>query len=267
MPIVPKKEAGTTQLEAPRLAESVPTRTPLASVALRGRAGGSNVVVKGGLGTKVKAPLPSGDFCIDVPLAPNAASKLVITALGDGQVSPETLITVTQDPSFPAPPSPYCDPPACKSGPCPTTETVCDDGEDNDLNGWTDQCDLACSGCKDDFLAPNAAPANVPILAKGSYDLMLCPCHDDWFSFQLAANGKVDVKATFASSAINLDLKLFRAEDAEDGGYKSKAPVKTAAGELGSESIYYIATKAGTYYLWVYPRAPKQSGSYKLVSQ
>lgn len=266
-PIPIKHDAAPPQLEAPRLAEDVPTRTPLKSVALRGRTAGTNLVVKGGVSPQVKSPLPSGDFCVDVPLPFGAATTLSLTALGDGLISPETRFTVTQDSTYPPPPNPYCDPPACGAAACPETETACDDGIDNDLNGWIDQCDLACSGCIDDFYAPNASPANVPILPLGKYDLKLCPCHADWLSFTLADNGHVDVTVTFVSSSINIDLKLFRAEDAEDGGYKSKTPVRSSTSDSGTESIYYTTSKAGTYYLWVYSRMPKQSGAYHLVSQ
>jgi hypothetical protein len=267
LPGVVKPDAAPPQLGAPLLADDVTTRTPLKSVALRGRTDGTNIVVKGGISPVVKSPLPSGDFCLDVPLLPGATTTLIISALGDGLISPETRFTTTQDSTFPPPPNPYCDPPACGGTSCPTTETICDDGNDDDLNGWTDQCDLACSGCIDDFYAPNASPVNVPILPLGKYNLRLCPCHDDWFSFPLADNGRIDVTVTFISSVINIDLRLFRADDAEDGGYKSKAPVQSSTSDTGTESILYTTTKAGTYYLWIHSRTLKQSGAYSLDSR
>jgi hypothetical protein len=263
-----KADTAAPKLGSPRINDDVAVRTPLSSVALRGHTnGGTQIVVKGGASDVVKPPLPSGDFCLDVPLRPGAANALSISALGEGLISLETKFSVTQDSNYPPPPSPYCNPPACGEEACPTTETVCDDGLDNDLNGWTDQCDLACSGCVDDYFAPNATPANVPILPKGTYDLKLCPCHDDWLAFPLNAGQVVNVTISFTVSALKVDMKLFKAADAENGGYKSKTPVASSTSDLSPKSISYNASSAGTYYLWIYSRVPKQSGAYHLVNQ
>lgn len=276
-PVTPNYTAdakvSATRLEPPTLSSTNAVLTPLPTVAVRGNAKGANlVVIKGGVSDVVRSPLPQGEFCLDVPLKPNATSTLEVSLLGEGQVSPSVTHKVTHDPSAPPPPSPYCELPACQPGPCPEREEgdACSDGKDNDLDGWTDECDLDCSGCPEDEWAPNAIPANVPYIPPGNHDLMLCPCHDDWFRFEVTSGGKVDVRITFSSSAIDIDMKLFRAKDAENAGYKSNEPVKSSTGynstsSTSSESIYYTSTGAETYYLYIYPKLPRKSGKYRLT--
>jgi hypothetical protein len=252
-------------LEAPSLVATVPTRTPLASVALRGKAGGSRIVVSGGAsGSLVRLPLPSGDFCVDVPLSPGATTTITIYTLDAGFVSDATVHTVVHDPAAVQPDNPYCDPPAC-NGTCPTTEGDCVDGKDNDLDGWTDDCDLDCSGCVDDAFEPNSFAAAVPLLPYDTaHKLQLCPCHDDWFAVYLQVDTTLTASLSGDDPGFNIDMKLFRAEDAEKGGYKSNTPLGKSTSSGSEEKISWKADKTGMYYLFVYSPDSKQSGAYQL---
>lgn len=254
-------------LEAPRLIGAVPVQTPLASVALRGKTSGSRIIVTGGPGGPVvKLPLPSGDFCVDVPLRAGESTTLSVLTLEGGLVSPPTEHVVAQDSAAPKPANPYCDPPAC-NGACPATEGACADGKDNDLDGWTDECDLDCSGCADDVFEPNSYPAAVPFLPLDeTHDLKLCPCHDDWLAVYLKEGTKLAVNLRGDDPGFNINMKLYRAEDAEKGGYKSNTPLRDAGSGGSEEAISWEADKSGMYYIYVYSTDSKGSGGYKLTA-
>jgi hypothetical protein len=250
-------------LEAPRL-QTYPSVTPLKSVALRGNTKGTSLVVKGGAtGTLVEMPLPSGDFCVDVPLPEGRTANLELTGLADGLISPATTATVAHNPAAPQPLDPYCTPPACGGGPCPEGETDCYDASDNDFDSWTDFCDLDCSNCTDDPYEPNDLPANVPSLPAGSYSLLLCPCHDDWFAFRRETGKRLHV--SLARSEGRASLKLFRAKDAEDGGYKSNTPVAYGTLSGSTVTIDWTAADADWYYLYVYSVDAKKLAGYRLT--
>jgi hypothetical protein len=252
-------------LEPPRLSTAIPARTPLASVALRGTATGSRIIVKGGAtGTLVKLPLPTGEFCIDLPLNPGASTKVAVHTLDSGLVSLPAEHVVVQDPTAPKPQNPYCEPPAC-AGQCPASESACADGKDDDLDGWTDDCDPDCNGCVDDAFEPNSVPAAVPLL---SYDrtevLMLCPCHDDWLAVFIEADKTLEVQLTAAEPGLEVHMKLFRPEDAEKDGYKTAAALGAATSADPEKHLSWKADETGMYYLRVYAPDSKGSGEYQL---
>lgn len=264
-PINGKPDTGVTPepLEAPRL-QAYPATTPLRTVALRGNVKATSLVVKGGAtGTLVEIPLPSGDFCVDVPLPEGGTANLELTGLADGKISPPATATVTHAPGAPEPVDPYCTPPACGGGPCPEAETDCYDGDDNDFDGWTDFCDLDCSNCTDDPYEPNDFPANVPSLPAGTYPLITCPCHDDWFAFY-REQGK-GLRVSLSRTEGRTTMKLFRAEDAEGGGYKSNTPVKYGTLSSSTVTLDYTADESGWYYLYLYSVDAQKLTSYRLT--
>jgi hypothetical protein len=186
-PDVDKPDAAlpnTDMLDMPAIDPGVPMRTPKGTVAVRGSTNGAHIVVKGGTGDPVvQAALPTGGFCVDVPLTAGS-QDLEVIALKDGQISPATKITVVQDPTAPAPSDAEClgmEQPTCVSE--STSGADCSDGIDNDCNGLVDMCDPGCNQCVDDAFGPNNSPFLVPMVSAGTYSMQICPCTDDWFAF------------------------------------------------------------------------------------
>jgi hypothetical protein len=252
-------DAGEPTIDSPQV--DAPAETPLGSVALRGSTSdATRVVVKqsGSTASQVASLLPGGNFCIDAPLAASGPTHFEVYAVAeDGRISAPTEVAVTQNPSALEP-----EQATCTEGDCATAE-ICDNQQDDDCDGLEDACDPGCNGCTDDFLEPNDTPFGVPILASGSYhELQICPCRDDWYALSLGEGERVDATIQFVASAIDIDLKLFKAADAEqDDG----APVAQSAGIESSEEIDYTATTAGVYYLRVYAyQAEEANGSYAL---
>ena len=80
-------------LKPPQLMD-IPTSTPNDTIAVRGSTNGLRVVVNGGPGDpQVRPVLPSGSFCVDVPIDPGQ-SMLQAYALKDGLISPAAFVTV-----------------------------------------------------------------------------------------------------------------------------------------------------------------------------
>jgi len=260
----PDAGSDDTALTAPSIDTSTPMRVPGSTVAIRGSTSGARIVVKTSAGDPVEqAALPTGGFCIDVPLNANGPTTLDVYALKDGLISPAAEIVVTQDPGAPQPASPLC---LGAEVPQVTPENPgsgdCSDGKDNDGNGLVDACDPGCNMCVDDALGPNNSPFFVPTVAPGSYDLQICPCTADWFAFTVPAGGIVHAKATFDSSKVDFDMMLQTPNQAETNSTFRQA---ISNGTTGTEEINYTATNAGTFYLKVYPFASDGTGAYTLT--
>jgi hypothetical protein len=260
-----KADAGVEEmLSAPSIDTSVPTTTPNDTVAIRGSTDGSRVVVKGNTGDPIVAStLPTGGYCVDVPLLPSGPTQLNVFALKDGLLSPAALVTVTKDPAAPIPASPMCqgmEQPTCVMEDAASNN--CANGKDDNCNGFTDQCDTTCNGCVEDALGPNWTPFFVPMVAAGAYDMAICPCRDDWFAFQAAASDIIHVKATFNTAEIDLDMKLQTAANAEANSTDSVASSVTTT---ATEEINYTVTTAGLYYLKIYSYKKDDFGKYKMT--
>ena len=244
-----KPDAGVQgdELVAPTL--DVPMSTPNATVAVRGMTGGSRIVVKGGPGEPVvRSVLPTGGFCLDVPLMDSGPTPLLAYALKDGAISPAATFEVTRDAAAPIPMSPMClgmEAPVCVA----EAPSNCTNDKDDDCNGFTDECDTGCNGCVEDALGPNWEPFYVPMIAVGTYNLTMCPCRTDWFAFQASAGEIIHARATFDSVAIDIDMKLQTVAAAEGNMTTSLASSTTTT---GIEEITWTATSAGIYYLKVY---------------
>jgi hypothetical protein len=240
---------------------SGPASTPLSSVALRGRAPDASVVLVEREGSVTSgSTLPGGTFCIEAPLPASTRSTFRVYGIDESRtISAPATIEVVQDPDAEPPPDPDCseDLAACSG------EETCGSGIDDDCNGLRDECDPACNGCQEDVFAPNHLPFDAPSIPAGSYSLQLCPCLEDWFSFAVPEGGRVRVTAQFSHTTIDVDLELYRAEDAR----MNLDPVATSAGTTNTESIDYSASAGGLYLLRVYSFRQDGQGSYTLTVQ
>lgn len=252
------------ELVAPTIDTSTPTVTPNGTVAIRGTTTGSRIVVKGATGDPVVKPvLPTGGFCVDVPLVDGAPTMLSAYALKDGVISPPAALTITKDAGAPIPSMPICagtEEPVCVAE--DTASGNCTNDKDDNCNGYTDECETSCNGCTDDGFGPNWSPFFVPMIPDGTYQLSICPCRDDWFAFSVTSGQIIHVKATFNSTALDLDMRLQTPKNAEDGLTTS---VATSATTTGIEEITWTATATGTYYLKIYSYRANGRGSYTLT--
>ncbi|MBA3397669.1 MAG: PPC domain-containing protein [Deltaproteobacteria bacterium] len=254
---------GTTTLDPPAIVET-PLTTPRGTVAVRGTTDGARVVVKGGPGDPVVAPvLPTGGFCIDAPLEATGPTSFTVYALKNGLVSPSTEITVTKDSAAPIPSMPQClgmEQPVCVAE--DTASNNCTNDKDDNCNGYTDECEPTCNGCVDDGFGPNWVPFFVPMIADGTYPLQICPCRDDWFAFNLVQGRSLRVRVTFTSTALDLDIKLQTPAAAESN---STVSVARSATTTGIEEFTYVAAATGTYYLKIYSFRDGGTGKYTLT--
>ena len=243
---------------APAILElNAPERSPLDTVAIRGRAANATrvaVQVEDGE-TKLGALTPGGDFCVDMLLPTGALTTFAVYALDDtSAVSTPSAVDVGHDAEAPEPPEPTC------SGECAGEEN-CGNDFDDDCNALADGCDPACNGCPDDSREPNDVPFSVPALDDGTYTLDICPCREDWFAFELAEGDEISAGADFDNDEIDIDLQIFRAEDAELG---LDNPLASSITTSDNEQVSYTAGGAGSYYLRVYSIQAGASGSYQL---
>lgn len=254
-------DAGTTAaLPAPEV-EVVP-RTPDNTVAVRGTTEGTRIVISNDATDPVVASvLPGGSYCKDVNLVANEPNALSVYALGgDGRVSAAANVEVVHDPEATRPADATC---SGGSSDC-LEEEICDSGRDDNCNGKVDFCDLSCSGCVPDSFSPNHEPVNVPKLQPGSYDLRICPCHDDWFAFSVAAGDTIHVVAEFVHDDIDLDLSLHPAGPEGNGAGPA---VDESTTNTNREEIEYLVEQAGLYYLraFAFPESAQGSGDYTLT--
>ena len=253
-----------TPLNAPMIDGTTPMATPNDTVAVRGKTDGSRLIIQGGAGDPVvKAVLPSGDYCVDVPLNPTGPTMLTAFALKDGLISPPSTITVTKNPSAAIPSMPLClgmEQPVCVAE--DAAHSDCTNGKDDNCNGYIDKCDPSCNGCVEDALGPNWVPFFVPMVPAGTYRLQICPCRVDWFAFHVTPGDTVHVKATFDSTKVDIDLKLMTAAAAENN---TGATVAASVTTTGIEQITWLSNATGTYYLEIYPFKADGVGAYTLT--
>ncbi len=238
--------------------------TSLGTVKVEGTADGANRIVVKNTDTEmatVNSLLPGGHFCVDVPLQEGTTNKFDVIAVSeDGNISTPAPIEVVQDSSAPTPADPTC---TDQSNVCDDTET-CDNGMDDDCNGYEDECDSQCNGCVDDSLEPNDTPFEVPMVVPGNYDdLKICPCRIDWYAFDVAANGTINVDVNFDVGEVDIDLKLYTIDNAESHTEPAEA---SSTGTTGTETINYTSTAGGRYYLKVFsfPEGGDRQGTYTM---
>jgi hypothetical protein len=253
----PMVDAGGDGLPAPQV--DAPNVTPLDTVAIRGHAiQGTRVVGRRSDGLNRYAPIiPGGSFCLEMPITDGAnESYEIVSITEDGLISEPVNLDVRQDSGAPEPDDAFCDDVGGTG-----EQEICGNGIDDDFKNGADDCDVACNRCVDDAREPNDGPFDVPQAAKGTATLQLCPCNNDWFAFSVATSGRVKVSVTFPT-ALDLDLALYKADDAENGG--SSVATSNGTGTT-TEAINYAVPEAGTYYLKVFTFSlAKPQGTYTL---
>jgi hypothetical protein len=252
-------DGGTGNLSRPQA--SAPDRTPFGTVAIRGRAdGASRVVIKNEDQSSVNSLLPGGDFCVDSPIADGASVTVEVYAVAeDGNISQPASVEVAQDPGAPPPADPTC----TDSGECAAEEDCGGNGTDDDCNGFKDECDPQCNGCDDDFFEPNDTPFSVPMVPSDTYEgLKICPCREDWYAFLVGEGGIIHAKIEFSHAEVDIDMHLYKAEDAE---MHNDTTVAASADSDDNEEINYTSTGPGTYYLRVFAFRQDGQGDYELT--
>lgn len=254
----------TEELAPPTIDVATPTTTPNSTVAIRGTTNGTRIVVTGGPGDAVfQSALPTGGYCIDAPLEASGPTNLVAYALKDGLISTPTPLTVTKDAGAPIPQSAQCS--GTEAPVCVAEDTAggnCANDKDDNCNGYADECETGCNGCTEDALGPNWTPFFVPMIPDGVYQLSICPCRNDYFAFQVTTGQTIHVKATFDTTAVDVDMRLQTPKNAEDNLSTSVASSTTTT---GIEEITWAATATGTYYLKVYSYRANGMGNYTLT--
>lgn len=253
-------DGGMGNLQKPQA--SAPDRTPLSTVAIRGSAdGASRVVIKNvdAEQSSVNPLLPGGDFCVDSAIADGASVTYEVYAVAeDGNISQPATVEVSQDPGAPPPADPTC----TDGGEC-AAEEDCGNDTDDDCNGFKDECDPGCNGCADDYFEPNDTPFSVPMVPPDTYDgLKICPCREDWYAFLVGEGGIVHAKIDFEHDEVDVDMKLYKAEDAE---MHSDTTVASSVTTMDTEEVNYTSTGPGMYYLRVYSFRQDGQGSYSLT--
>lgn len=254
--------APAAELPPPAL-EPVVERTPRTTIEASGETEGTRVVGVGSpAGSVVTVVLPGGAFCQETPIAAEGTTSLRYYAMaGDGRLSRAVPVEVTFDPDAPDP-GPACGDPAPE---CQPAEECGGDSVDDDCNGWADQCDLACSSCRDDAFEPNDFPVNVPSIEAGTYAMELCPCRDDWFAFHVAAGTRIHALLSFTHADIDIDARLYLS--GADGYGITEPAVASSTSATDEEAIDHTAAVAGTYFLRVYPFRDEDdpAGSYSMT--
>jgi hypothetical protein len=255
----PKADAAPLGSLPPPELEPVVTRTPNPYVEVRGHSEGARVIgVGSSAGPVPTVVLSDGSFCLTAPFEPPGPTRIGVLALdAEGRMSKSVVLEPTYDESAPDP-GLACRNPAPQ---CVEAEACGADGIDDDCNGWTDQCDLACSGCQDDALEPNDFPFIVPTIRPGTYHLELCPCRDDWFELYLPEGRRLHAVLDFTHEDIDVDVRLYRSESI---GVVDPA-VASSTGTTDQEVIDFTAEMEATYFLRVYPYGDDPAGAYSIT--
>ncbi len=249
------------KLMAPILTE-VPSSTPNATVAFRGRSQGARIIVQvPGITSLEGAAYPTGDFCIEAPVPAQKTTTYSLMAIdSQGKLSPSVDVAVTHDPKAAQPKNPVCGDPGML---CANAEN-CSNGKDDNCNGLIDHCDPACNSCLDDKLEPNDDPFAAPMVPNGYYqELAICPCRPDWYAFKLDTGSAFYARVVFQKSAnFDIDLKFYRSADAlklNDNWIYWR--------HLGNglREVDFVADKNDTYYLEVFNKTGAEvAGSYQM---
>jgi hypothetical protein len=242
-PQPPNGSASPMTLAPPMV--GMPDVVSSAPLGLRGSSPGATMVVvqTGAAVNPVGLTLPDGSFCVDVPLVAGS-NTLHVVALSQGNMSAETIVKVTLDPSSPNKVA-TCVPPQ-------DTTTTC--------TGTDAPCDPLCNGCKEDAFQPNSQPSQAPAInMKSTYHLTMCPCRAQWFTFVAFKGQPVGFTASYPSgTTFNLDLALFRAGDVLPQITSAAAVATSTSGTSGSNTtraLTFTAPSGIAYYLRIAPSA------------
>ena len=245
-------------LGAPVLSNIVVT-TPRDTVAIRGTSNGERIAVIGGPGgTSLASILPGKNFCTDVDLG-DGDTELTVYSVGNGLLSEPIFMTVTKDAAAPVPSDPTCS--GMNEPVCDVAE-ICDNELDDNCDGYVDICDQGCVACEDDALEPNDFLINVPTIGPDVYQLKLCPCRDDWFSFSANAGQRIQATADFLHEEMNLNMRLYQATPTGEQGDLANFSFSVTDQEV----IDFTVEEAGIYFLRIYILAGgEKQGAYQLT--
>ncbi|MCA9551164.1 MAG: PPC domain-containing protein [Myxococcales bacterium] len=235
--------------------DSTPALTPYDVFTVKGSAEGRRVLISGtgqddtggtqNLNPQVKT-LGAGQFCFDLKLPAPGVYTFQLRAYGEeNQVGDPLMnpIQVRYDPDAPQ----LLDLKTCEgvsAAGCSGHVEICDDDEDNDCNGLTDELDPVCRTCDDDPLEPNDSVDAARLLPGVYDDLQICPGNPDYYGIYVRAGERLEVMARFTHAEGDLNLRLF----AVDG----TTVLLEAVTQDDDEAFTYTATVTGVYALMVY---------------
>ena len=195
---------------APPVIESFETPVPWPVATIRGRAEGSRRIIVEGFGNPLAAAvLPDSTFCVDLEMpSPGTYAFLFFSQSDAGLLSNRSATAMVEfDPAA----TPIAGLTTCSGGDpagCSGSTEICDNGRDDDCNGFVDGRDPACSTCTDDLLEPND-DANAPRLDPGRVDgLKICPGNEDYYGVFAREGDTIDVRIFFTHAAGDLDASL-----------------------------------------------------------
>lgn len=230
---------------APRL-DMVYTPVPWPVTTLRGRADmARRVIVEGGGNPISSAVLPTGEFCVDVPMPmPDTYELRVLAQNSAGQLSEMAATSsVVFDPAAP----PVSGATTCSGtdpAGCGDRSEICDNGIDDDCNGLRDLNDPDCATCDDDVLEPND-DTGAPRVEPDRFDgLQICPGNPDFYGIYLRRGDTLLVRLFFTDADGDIDMQLL-APDRETS-------LARATSVTDDEMIEHTATAEGPHVIRVY---------------
>lgn len=234
----------------PPVINALPTATPQTSTPVSGTTQQATLVTISGGAQAVTVPvLPGGQFCAQVPLLLNANNALKATSLsGDGRVSAPATATITQNPGAALPGQLTC------SGEPPY------DGGISCNDPVAAVCASQCNACVLDAYQPNFAPDQAPSVNPGTYQLNLCPCHDEWFALVAPQGALIDAQLQ-TNPAGQLGIELRRPLGIDGGG----TVIASATTQSGVGEMTFVSDVTELYDLRIFTFQPDGGGAYALT--
>jgi hypothetical protein len=233
--------------------DPVDSPVPWPNATVRGRADARRVIVEGRGNPLATSILPDGTFCVDLPMpVPGTYDFTFFSQSPEGLLS--TTGTTTQlvfDPAAPPVPGALTcagtDPAGCSG----ETE-ICDNGRDDDCNGFVDLRDAACSSCTEDALEPND-DVDAPRVDPGRIaDLRICPGNEDYYGVFARAGDTIDVRVLFVHANGDIDAQLLDTD--------RTTVVATSTTLDDDEVLSWMATSEGQHVVRVYAAGGASNG-------
>ncbi|MDI7269203.1 MAG: PPC domain-containing protein, partial [Myxococcota bacterium] len=116
------------------------------------------------------------------------------------------------------------------------------------------------AGCADDAMEPNSsAPAAAVVTMPFELtNLTICYGDEDWFAFDAELGQTLTVLARFTHSAGDLQMDIY--------GSDGLTLLARAASATDSESLIFVPTFSGRYYIRIWGRTPAEMTSYGLMA-
>lgn len=239
---------------SPPVLDTVDSPVPWPNATVRGRADGARRVIVEGMGNPVATSvLPDGTFCVDLPMpVPMTWSFEFFSQSPQGLLSSMgTIADIVFDPAAP----PIAGALTCSGGDpagCSGMTEVCDNGRDDDCNGFVDERDPACATCTEDAFEPNddtGAPRVDPMRID---DLRICPGNEDYYGVFARVGDTIDVRVLFVHAGGDLDAQLLDVDRA--------TTVATSTTLDDDEVLSWIATSEGQHVVRVFAAGGASNG-------